>query len=69
VNDVATLSDHPQLDRSVIGTPSGEIKVPTPPIRRSVGETTLGPCPAFDAEGKALRAEFYPRSKKGWATK
>ena len=62
VNDVATLSDHPQLDRSVIGTPSGEINVPTPPIRRSVGETTLRPCPAFDAQGKALRAEFGPRS-------
>ena len=58
VNDVATLSGHPQLDRSVIGTPSGEISVPTPPIRRSLGETTLGACPAFDAHGKALRAEF-----------
>ncbi|GGM17739.1 MULTISPECIES: CaiB/BaiF CoA-transferase family protein [Rhodobacterales] len=62
VNDVATLSGHPQLDRSVIGTPSGEINVPTPPIRRSVGETTLRPCPAFDAQGKAIRAEFGPRS-------
>ena len=58
VNDVATLSGHPQLDRSVIRTPSGEINVPTPPIRRSLGETALGPCPAFDAQGKALRAEF-----------
>jgi len=62
VNDVAALSDHPQLDRSVIGTPSGEISVPTPPIRRCVGETTLRPCPAFDAQGKTLRAEFGPRS-------
>lgn len=62
VNDVASLSDHPQLDRSIIGTPSGEIKVPAPPIRRSSGETTLGPCPAFDAEGKAIRAEFGSRS-------
>ena len=62
VNDVASLSDHPQLDRSVIGTPSGEINVPTPPIRRSLGETALGPCPAFDAEGEAIRAEFGPLS-------
>ncbi|MFG6580707.1 CaiB/BaiF CoA transferase family protein [Sulfitobacter sp. 1A13191] len=62
VNDVATLSGHPQLDRSVIGTPSGEINVPTPPIRRSLGETALGPCPAFDAEGEAIRAEFGPLS-------
>ena len=62
VNDVATLSGHPQLDRSVIRTPSGEINVPTPPIRRSLGETALGPCPAFDAEGEAIRAEFGPLS-------
>ena len=62
VNDVATLSDHPQLDRSAIGTPSGKINVPTPPIRRSGGEAALGPSPALDAEGKALRAEFGPRS-------
>ena len=62
VNDVAALSDHPQLDRSLIGTPSGEINVPTPPIRRSLGETALGPCPAFDAEGEAIRAEFGPLS-------
>jgi crotonobetainyl-CoA:carnitine CoA-transferase CaiB-like acyl-CoA transferase len=62
VNDVAALSDHPQLDRSVIGTPSGEINVPTPPIRRSLGEAALGPCPAFDAEGEAIRAEFGPLS-------
>jgi crotonobetainyl-CoA:carnitine CoA-transferase CaiB-like acyl-CoA transferase len=62
VNDVASLSGHPQLDRSTIGTPSGEIKVPAPPIRRSLGETTLGACPAFDADGKAIRAEFDPRA-------
>ena len=62
VHDVAPLSGHPQLDRSVIRTPSGEINVPTPPIRRSLGETALGPCPAFDAQGKALRAEFGRRS-------
>ena len=69
VNDVASLSDHPQLDRSVISTPSGEINVPAPPIRRSVGETTLGPCPAFDADGKAIRTEFDPRHKTGYARK
>ena len=62
VNDVASLSVHPQLDRSTIVTPSGEIDVPAPPIRRSVGETTLRPCPALDADGRAIRAEFGPRS-------
>ncbi len=62
VNDVASLSGHPQLDRSTIGTPSGEINVPTPPIRRNSGAPTLGPSPAFDADGTAIRAEFGPRS-------
>jgi len=63
VNDVAALSGHPQLDRSTIATPSGEIDVPAPPIRRSTGETTLGPCPALDADGEAIRAEFAARSQ------
>jgi itaconate CoA-transferase len=61
VNDVASLSGHPQLDRSSIGTPSGEINIPMPPIRRSGTVTDLGPSPAFDAEGQALRAEFGSR--------
>ena len=63
VNDVASLSVHPQLDRSTIDTPSGEISLPMPPIRRSGGETTLGPSPVFDADGKAIRVEFDPHSK------
>ena len=58
VNDVAALSGHPQLDRSAVGTASGEINVPMPPIRRSGGETTLGPSPALDSQGAAIRAEF-----------
>jgi len=62
VNDVASLSVHPQLDRSTIGTPSGEINVPTPPIRRSGGEISLAPSPALDAEGEAIRAEFGLRT-------
>lgn len=65
VNDVASLSSHPQLDRSSVATPSGEINVPTPPIRRSGVETSLGPCPALDADGEAIRAEFAPRTEKG----
>lgn len=58
VNDVASLSDHPQLDRSTIGTPSGPISITMPPIRRSGTEVALGPSPAFDADGAAIRAEF-----------
>lgn len=63
VNDVASLSAHPQLDRSAVYTQSGQINVPMPPIRRSGGIPTLGPSPAFDADGHAIRAEFTPRPK------
>ncbi|MCW9041867.1 MAG: CoA transferase [Pseudopelagicola sp.] len=62
VNDVASLSDHPQLDRSTIGTPSGSVSVAMPPIRRSGPEAALGPSPSFDADGAAIRAEFGSRS-------
>ncbi len=62
VNDVASLSDHPQLDRSTINTPSGPVSVAMPPIRRSGTEAALGPSPAFDADGAAIRAEFGSRS-------
>ena len=61
VNDVAALSAHPQLDRTTIETPSGDINLPAPPIRRGENDTTLGPCPALDGQGEAIRAEFGPR--------
>lgn len=60
VNDVAALSAHPQLDRAAIATPSGEIRIPAPPIRRSGGLAALGPSPALDADGAAIRAQFSP---------
>jgi len=62
VNDVGSLSDHPQLDRSTVGTPSGPVSVAMPPIRRNGSEPTLGPSPGFDADGTALRAEFGSHS-------
>jgi crotonobetainyl-CoA:carnitine CoA-transferase CaiB-like acyl-CoA transferase len=58
VNDVAALSEHPQLDRATIASSAGEIRLPAPPIRRSGGNPGLGPSPAFDADGAAIRAEF-----------
>ena len=62
VNDVGSLSDHPQLDRSTVGTPSGPVSVAMPPIRRNGSEPTLGPSPGSDADGTALRAEFGSHS-------
>ena len=58
VNDVATLSRHPQLDRTGVTTPSGKVDLPAPPIRRSGETPTLGPCPAFGAHTKAVVEEF-----------
>jgi len=62
VNDVDSLSDHPQLDRSTIGTPAGPVSISMPPIRRSGSRVALGPSPAFNADGTAIRAEFAFRS-------
>jgi itaconate CoA-transferase len=58
VNDVATLSSHPQLDRTLIQCPSGEIGLPTPPIRRSGENVPLGASPALGAHNAAIRREF-----------
>lgn len=58
VNDVAALSGHPQLDRSTIQCPSGEISLPAPPIRRSGGNISLGASPALGAHTAAIRREF-----------
>jgi len=68
VNDVASLSKHPQLDRVRIGTPSGYIDIPAPPIRRGTGVPALGSSPGLDADGKAIRAEFAPPSPANAAT-
>ena len=62
VNDVASLSDHQQLDRATIGTPSGPVSIAMPPIRRGSTEAAIGPSPALDADGAAIRAEFGSRS-------
>jgi itaconate CoA-transferase len=58
VNDVAALSGHPQLDRTTIQCPSGEISLPAPPIRRSGGNISLGASPALGAHTAAIRREF-----------
>ena len=63
VNDVAALSEHPQLDRTAVTTSAGEFCLPAPPIRRSGRNTKLGPSPAFDADGAAIRAEFGESSE------
>ncbi len=58
VNDIAALLHHPQLDRAIVATPSGEVSLPAPPIRRSGEAPTLGPSPAFGEHTQAIINEF-----------
>ncbi|MCR5860310.1 CaiB/BaiF CoA-transferase family protein [Mesorhizobium sp. J428] len=58
VNNVAALSSHPQLDRTLIQCPSGEVGLPAPPIRRSGENMPLGASPALGAHNAAIRREF-----------
>jgi crotonobetainyl-CoA:carnitine CoA-transferase CaiB-like acyl-CoA transferase len=59
VNSVAEFSRHPQLRRVEVDTPAGAVAIPAPPAvvdgRRS---PALGPVPALDAHGAAIRKEF-----------
>jgi crotonobetainyl-CoA:carnitine CoA-transferase CaiB-like acyl-CoA transferase len=58
VNDCAGLRDHPALRRVPVETPEGPVAIGAPPARLSDGARELGPVPALDAHGAALRAEF-----------
>ena len=58
VNDCAGLRDHPALRRVSVETPKGPVAIGAPPARRRTAARVLGPVPALDAHGAALRAEF-----------
>jgi crotonobetainyl-CoA:carnitine CoA-transferase CaiB-like acyl-CoA transferase len=58
VNDVPGLSRHPQLRRVTVGHESGSVDLPAPPVRTDWER--LGPVPALDEHGGAIRAEFGP---------
>ena len=58
VNSVADLARHPQLRRSSIETPGGALELVAPPARIAGSEASLGPVPACDEHGAALREEF-----------
>ena len=59
VNSVAEFSRHPQLRRVRVETPAGEIALPAPPpIVDGIRAPALGPVPALDAHGAAIRKEF-----------
>ncbi|MDB5405441.1 MAG: putative carnitine dehydratase/acyl-CoA transferase-related [Rhodospirillales bacterium] len=57
LNSVADFTQHPQLRRVEIATPSGPVSVPSPPARPS-GGAKFGAVPALGAHSTALRREF-----------
>ncbi len=60
VNEVADLGRHPQLRRQQVGSPTGAIRMPSPPWRWSPPHDTASDAavPALDEHGEALRREF-----------
>ncbi len=56
VNDVAALSAHPQLRRVEVVHEKGTVEVPAPSTRTDW--ESLGPIPAIDEHGPAIRAEL-----------
>lgn len=58
VNSVAQFSSHPQLRRISVGSPTGPVELPAPPVRWSEPMPTPGDIPAVDSHGAAIRDEF-----------
>ena len=59
LNGVKELSNHPQLRRVEIDTPTGPVALPAPPARwRGEEGRNLGPSPALGQHTQAIRKEF-----------
>ncbi len=59
LNGVKELSDHPQLRRVDVQTPTGPVALPAPPARwRGEDQRNLGPSPALGQHTQAIRKEF-----------
>ena len=63
LNTAGDLGKHPQLRRVPVKTPLGIVALPAPPVRAGNPEDSrspapLGPVPALDEHGGALRKEF-----------
>ncbi len=58
VNSVAELSQHPQLRRMEIGSPTGPISLPAHPWQWRESAGASGPVPALGQHSAAIRAEF-----------
>lgn len=58
VNDVADFAAHPQLQKVEVETPEGAVVLIAPSTRIDDNDPELGPVPALDANGAAIRTEF-----------
>ncbi len=58
LNGVDGLSNHPQLRRATIETPSGPVHLPAPPAQVNRAEPNLGAVPAIGEHSEKLRREF-----------
>ncbi|MDZ4374203.1 MAG: CoA transferase, partial [Phenylobacterium sp.] len=58
LNDVAGLAAHPVLRRVAVETEGGPVRIVAPPVVVRGVEAALGPAPALNQHGRALRAEF-----------
>ena len=59
LNGVKDLSNHPQLRRMEIATPTGPVALPAPPpVWRDEETPSLGPSPALGEHTQAIREEF-----------
>ena len=58
VNSVADLSQHQQLRRAEVATPSGPVALVAPPVITSAGTPSMRPVPALGEQGDAIRREF-----------
>lgn len=58
LNTVADLSQHPQLRRTQVPTPNGDVKLVATPIRRHPNHHTLGAVAALGEHTDQVRQEF-----------
>jgi crotonobetainyl-CoA:carnitine CoA-transferase CaiB-like acyl-CoA transferase len=58
LNEVADLSRHTQLRRVHVGTPTGPVAMPAPPVRWDGPAQVIGSAPALGEHTAAIRREF-----------
>jgi itaconate CoA-transferase len=63
VNSVEDLSQHKQLRRAAVETPSGTVELVAPPVVTAGDESVLGPVPALGQHTDLVRKEFDAASQ------